>query len=214
MRNHFVGYPVQDNLAGFPEAEALRILADLNATRADRARCQEVTGKVNFAEWMHYCFGDELTKSFGRPYNFKVWAHPAERMNSRWVGERVATIDVDDVAERYYAHVERTGWGPNALFRYPQNGTGSIWRAVHASLPQHRFAFNARVTRIDSDAHTVQFDDGALLAFDRVISSMPIDQLGSIVSPPLSSAAQNILNDKENSFLRQVRFVFSRNFLH
>ena len=42
---------VQDNLAGFPREEALRIIADLNATRADRARCAAATGHVDFAEW-------------------------------------------------------------------------------------------------------------------------------------------------------------------
>jgi protoporphyrinogen oxidase len=72
MRGRFVGYPVQDNLVNFPEAEAERILNDLESTRADRQRCADVTGKVNFAEWMHYCFGEELTASFGRPYNSKV----------------------------------------------------------------------------------------------------------------------------------------------
>ena len=38
-----------------------------------------------------------LTESFMKPYNAKVWAHPAEEMNSIWVGERVATIKFDSI---------------------------------------------------------------------------------------------------------------------
>jgi len=85
----------------------LKIIKDLEATREDRLKCGPATGRANFAEWMDYCFGSALTEAFGRPYNFKVWATRAENMNSRWVGERVATIDVDDVVRRFNANQVR-----------------------------------------------------------------------------------------------------------
>ena len=37
---------------------------------------------ASFAEWMHATFGDGITRHFLRPYNFKVWATPAELMSA------------------------------------------------------------------------------------------------------------------------------------
>lgn len=168
MRGRMVGYPVQNNLARFPRDEALRILADLDATRADRQRCAELTGKANFADWMHYCFGDELTEAFARPYNFKVWAYRANQMNSAWVGERVAVVDADEVRARFERGVESTAWGPNARFRYPLHGTGAIWRAVQRSLRPDRVHFGATVRGVELAEKRLLLTSGSIGARARV----------------------------------------------
>ena len=56
-----------------------------------------------------------------------MWAHPANEMNSIWVGERVATIKFDDILSNVINRRDAAAWGPNAQFRYPMNGTGQIW---------------------------------------------------------------------------------------
>ena len=33
------------------------------------------------------------------PYNFKVWAHPAEMMNKEWIGKRIAVLDINRAIE-------------------------------------------------------------------------------------------------------------------
>ena len=50
---------------------------------------------TNFDEFIDAVFGDGIAKHFMTPYNFKVWAHPAEMMNKEWIGERVAVLDVN-----------------------------------------------------------------------------------------------------------------------
>ena len=52
-----------------------------------------------------------------RPYNFKVWAVPTTQMQAEWLGERVATVDVDRAVSNVLAGTEDAGWGPNAVFR-------------------------------------------------------------------------------------------------
>ena len=49
----------------------------------------------NFKEFIDAVFGDGIAKHFMKPYNFKVWAHPAEMMNKEWIGERVAVVDIN-----------------------------------------------------------------------------------------------------------------------
>ena len=52
-----------------------------------------------------------------------MWAHPANEMNSIWVGERVATIKFEDILSNVIQRRDAPAWGPNAQFRYPMNGT-------------------------------------------------------------------------------------------
>jgi hypothetical protein len=60
-------------------------------------------------------------------------------MQCNWLGERVATVDVDRAISNVISNKEDAGWGPNAVFRFPTHGgTGAIWKGVAKLLPQER----------------------------------------------------------------------------
>jgi hypothetical protein len=72
-------------------------------------------------------------------YHWQVWAIEPEGMQCDWLGERVATVDVTRAITNVLHNKEDAGWGPNAVFRFPlEGGTGGIWKAVAAKLPQDR----------------------------------------------------------------------------
>ena len=50
----------------------------------------------------------------------KVWAVPTTHMQCSWLGERVATANVAKVVENVLRNKTESGWGPNAVFRFPQ----------------------------------------------------------------------------------------------
>jgi protoporphyrinogen oxidase len=164
MRDVFVQYPVQNNIWRLPAEETQRIVSDLAAMSVKRQLKQERAAARaaargaegaeggeggedgeeeeeeeevpldNFLQWMEASFGRELVKSFMGPYNFKVWAHPPATMNRDWVGERVASIDFQGVLGNLVRQQDSAAWGPNALFRFPLNGTGAIWEQVRGTL--------------------------------------------------------------------------------
>ena len=69
----------------------------------------------------------------------QVWAIEPKGMQCEWLGERVATVDVTRAITNVLHQKEDAGWGPNAVFRYPlEGGTGGIWKAVAAALPQEK----------------------------------------------------------------------------
>jgi hypothetical protein len=69
----------------------------------------------------------------------QVWAIPTTLMQCEWLGERVATVDVDRAIHNIIHDKEDAGWGPNAVFRFPTTGgTGAIWKGVAALLPQEQ----------------------------------------------------------------------------
>ena len=62
-----------------------------------------------------------------------------------------------------------SGWGPNAVFRFPQQGgTGAIWKGVAALLPQERQRYNVEVTGIDGDARLLTLKDGSKVRYNKV----------------------------------------------
>lgn len=90
-------------------------------------------------------------------------------------------------------------WGPNARFRFPRRGgTGQIWKAVAATLPEENLWFGqaGHVVNINANTNTVQiqdgkcrvlltmsslslkeFDSGTVLQYKYLISTMPVDLL-------------------------------------
>ena len=73
--------------------------------------------------------------AFHTPFT-QVWAVPTTMMQCNWLGERVATVDVDRAISNVIHGKEDAGWGPNAVFRFPTNGgTGAIWKGVAKLLP-------------------------------------------------------------------------------
>ena len=69
----------------------------------------------------------------------QVWAHPTTSMQCDWLGERVATVDINRAINNVIVNKEDAGWGPNAVFRFPlEGGTGAIWKGVSRLLPKDK----------------------------------------------------------------------------
>lgn len=66
---------------------------------------------------------------------------------------------------------EESGWGPNAVFRFPkEGGTGGIWKKVAALLPQEklRFQSSGHVTGIDAENKILTTADGHKIKYNKV----------------------------------------------
>ena len=99
-------------------------------------------------------------------------------MSSRWVGERVAPVDLESIIENVIIGRDDPGWGPNNTFRFPSSGgTGAIWKAVAGLIPKHHISYNTAVRCIDTDRRTVQTEKGREEAYDILISTLPLDIL-------------------------------------
>lgn len=130
----------------------------------------------NFDEWIMRVMGPGIADLFMRPYNFKVWAVPTTEMQCEWLGERVATVDVDRAITNVIMGKEDAGWGPNAVFRFPtKGGTGAIWKGVADLLPKSNQRYNANVVSIDDEAKVVTFDDGKRITYEALLSTIPLD---------------------------------------
>jgi protoporphyrinogen oxidase len=173
MRERFIPYPLQNNIRHLPPAELERCLAGL----AESSRKGPVQ-PANFREWLLATFGQGLADVFMLPYNFKVWAHPPERMSAAWVGERVAVTDLQRVLHHVDQATDDVSWGPNHTFRFPlRGGTGAVWRACAERLPRERLRLNTRVTGLDLDRREATTADGGTFPYQTLISTLPLRDL-------------------------------------
>ena len=168
-----VPYPFQHHLDALPEPQRTWASSTLAAASG-------VPADDSFASWLQATFGDGVCQLFLEPYNRKVWQHPLDDMSATWLGERVARPAAPST-ERPGGRTR--GWGPNATFRYPRHGgTGAIWRAVARLLPAGWLRTGSPVTRIDIAARQV-WVDGQPMAYDTLISTLPLDVLAALTTP-------------------------------
>ncbi len=198
IRDRWVPYPFQNNLWRLPAEDIERAVSGLEAIAAAPAGASP---PATFREWLLRSFGEGLCDLFMLPYNRKVWAYDPSRLGVGWMGERVATVDLDRVKRGIELRRDDAGWGPNATFRFPlHGGTGAIWRSLFAQLPPQHLSLRRKAVAVDPDAHTVRFADGSLERYDFLISTMPRDLLLRMLQrrPDLTALADRFVHSSSH----------------
>jgi protoporphyrinogen oxidase len=180
IRDRFIPYPFQNNIALLPPEDTLRCLRGL--LRLHNRAAAPVT---HFDDWIEAGFGEGIAELFLRPYNRKVWAHPLDQLSATWVGERVASVDLDRLLASVVHRHEDAGWGPNSTFRYPlRGGTGAVWTACAQALPSDRLHFGLPADMVDLERREVVTSDGAVHPYDTLISTIPVPSLCCLAREP------------------------------
>jgi UDP-galactopyranose mutase len=170
FEDRWVPYPFQNNLRYLPAEVAYECVLGL----VDAPGGSPTT---DFATWMEAVFGGGITHHFMRPYNFKVWATPPERMAAGWIGERVSVVDHRRALRSLIFEEDDAAWGPNNLFMFPaEGGTGEIYRRVADRLADH-VVYGREVVEVDAEARVVRFSEGPEEPYDHLVSTMPVDVL-------------------------------------
>jgi protoporphyrinogen oxidase len=180
MEDRFIPYPFQNNIGGLEPSTVLECLAGA-VEAATAAAVAEATGTqrapANFAEWIQVTMGAGIAKHFMIPYNYKVWATPAELMNFVWIGERVSVVDVEQLLRNVLLEKPEKQWGPNSTFRYPlRGGTEFLYEGMRRYV-EHKLELNTPVVAVDPGEKVVTTRDGRRRPYDVLLSTMPLDHL-------------------------------------
>lgn len=171
IRSHgtYTAYPFQVNTAGLPLPLRARCVWTF-LTRSKDAH------PANYEEWMDAKLGSGFARTFLIPYSEKFWTvHPRE-MTHEWTGNRVPQPSTMQVL-RGALWSRQTRIGTNVDFRYPGHapGYGSISEALARQVTAvHK---GHRASHIDVRARRVDFTNGAQVAYQRLISTVPLPEL-------------------------------------
>lgn len=186
-RDRFIPYPFQNNLHRLDPADRWRAIEGLiHAAALHKA-------PENFEQWVHSTFGPGIAELFMVPYNRKVWAHPLDQMDFRWVGERVSVPSLEQAMKSICLDEDQISWGPNRRFRFPlRGGTGAIWRSLGDRIPQENLRMRTKIDRVDA-AHRVLTANGSSIRYEALINTAPLNWLTKAMGDShLSSCAAQL----------------------
>ncbi|MCB1028962.1 MAG: FAD-dependent oxidoreductase, partial [Microthrixaceae bacterium] len=187
VADRWVPYPFQNHLHHLPPDDAEAAIVGLIEAHTERS-VGSPTG--DFGSWMLAMFGSEICRQFMVPYNEKVWAHPASDMSSRWVAERVSTVDWRAALRCLLQRVDAPGWGPNDRFAFPRSGgTGEIYRRAAGRL-QRQVGYGLEVRAVDPVRRIVTTGDGVERSYRSLVWTGALDLLvASLTDAPAAVRA-------------------------
>jgi protoporphyrinogen oxidase len=166
--------PLQSHLAWLPPAIAAECLSDLIAAQT-KGPSEPV---LNYEQWCIATFGCAFSSRFLLPYAAKFWTvNPAE-LTCNWMGERARVPTIEEATRgatlraKQSVHYVRTIYYPN------KGGFGEYARKMAAGL---QIEFDAEVVQVDDRRRSVTLSSGGEVAYDMLISTIPLPALVSLI---------------------------------
>ena len=171
LKNRFIPYPFQNNIRYLNKIDILKSVIGLLNNKKINPK--------NFKEWIQACFGKGIANLFMYPYNFKVWTFPLDKMDYKWIGERVSVINKKDTLKNIILKKKDDTFGPNKTFKFPiKGGTGEIWGRISDTIEiKNKINFNTELIKINTKKRTLIFNNKQKEKYDFLISTMPLNYL-------------------------------------
>jgi protoporphyrinogen oxidase len=159
-----VPYPLQDHLRYLGQDVAARALAEMQEAKAD------THPRSTMAEWLRLSFGPTLGQLFFEPFHELYTAGLWRRIKPQ--DSYKSPVNLSLAIRGALAEVPPTGY--NVEFFYPVEGLDALARGMAARCTVH---YGRRVVRIDADERVLQFQDGASLRFETLLSTLPLNRM-------------------------------------
>lgn len=188
--NYYKGYwlkhPAQDNIAPLPVEEKVKIVKGF-INRASKT-VEEIE---NYEEWLRVQYGDYFAEKFPMVYTKKYWGLEAKYLETKWVGNRMHSPDIEDVLRGSY-ETQNKNFYYTSNMKYPQKGGfRSILNKCREGLD---IRFNKEVMQIDTISKIVTFKDGTSANYTRLISSLPLPEIVKMID----NCPDYVLNSANN----------------
>ena len=147
-------------------------------------------GGRNFKEYIESRFGTGIARHFMFPYNQKLWGMDLKRLATDWVGERVAAPE--GIQEKFLAKGgKRKPLQAGTMVAYPaRGGFGEIVQALARKLKTLRLG--KTVLRVDPYRQELALNDGQIIRWSRIVSTMPINKIFEMLPDVPPSLAHDL----------------------
>jgi len=168
---YWVKHPIQNNLFAFPIKERIDILKSF----IEKDNNFQIK---NYEDWLFYQYGQYFTKKYPGRYTRKYWCCEAAELTVGWVKNRMYRPSIDEVL--YGAMTDKT---PNTYYakemRYPIYGG---YRAFFENIVSGmNIKLKHEAIKIDIKNKKVFFGNGKRATYDRLISSLPLPTIISLL---------------------------------
>ena len=176
----YTGYPFQANTYGLPP-EVIRQCVVGFVEALLRRQAGGDAEPADFRAWALATFGEGIARHFMFPYNEKLYRVDLREMECGWVSWSIPKPTLDEVV-RGSLGIEVKGLGYNPRFLYPRRGgIAAIPNAMAQRCGELRLA--AAVRSLDPVGRRAQLASGETVAYERLISTLPLDALLAMMDP-------------------------------
>lgn len=168
-QGHWIKHPAQCNLHGLPTDLIAEVVDDFVEAK------YKSNGDIrNYKEWLYAKFGETFAETFPMVYGKKYHTVDAENMDIDWLGPRLYQPDLQEVLKGALEHST-----PDVhyvdKFRYPTNH--GFVHYLHKFTELADIQLNYNVTGINAQNKLIHFENGKIVEYDEIISSIPLPEL-------------------------------------
>lgn len=177
----FTKYPYQINLHGLPTHTIATCIEEF-------IKRPTVKNPKTFYSWVLTNFGKGFADHFFFPYQTKIFDFPVKKLTASWTGRFVPQTSLSQILDGALAAQEPVAVGYNAHFLYPKKNGIFFWVNKLAQALHKKPITQSQVTAVDPAAKRITLQDGSTIAYKKLISTMPLDQLLGTLKEPSSSS--------------------------
>lgn len=177
--NRHIPYPFQAHLSYLPRRVMKDCLCGFMKTFGNGKKGN--VPAASFLDWVNQTFGSGIARYFFLPYNKKFWTVSPEELTCAWLDGFIPLPKADEIIKGAGGENHHE-YGYNARFWYPK--AGSIQAVIEALTGSIRnLHVDSGVAEIDIVKKQVQLRSGRELAYDSLVSTIPLPQLFSMLKP-------------------------------
>jgi UDP-galactopyranose mutase len=179
-KNVYTRYPFQGSLYGLPPQVLKECLVGAIEARFGPLRgpgvATTVSPPANFEEFIQRVWGRGVGEHFAVPYNRKLWTVPLSEMDTSWLGGRVPVPDLEQMIAGALQPTPPP-MGATARFGYPLHGGFQALMDAFMPLLNCELELGIGVLQVSPSRRTVRLDDGRIVGFRSLISTMSLPRL-------------------------------------
>ena len=167
FRKSSVFLPDKDLYVPYPLQNHLRLLDPAIASQALREMSRQPTPSRTMQEWLRHSFGETLCALFFEPFHALYTAGLYDRIAPQ--DSYKSPVDLALVIAGAAGGVAPVGY--NTRFVYPAEGLDALARRMAGKCDVQ---YDKRARRIEPMARLLELDDGTIVEYDSLVSTLPL----------------------------------------
>lgn len=173
FRGSWVTHPAQVNLFGLDPELVTQCICDF-------VEAQQNPPEINnYADWLVAMYGRTFAENFPFAYTRKYWTVEPSELGVDWVGKRMYPPKLNEVVRGALALQNTGDFHYLKKYRYPKRGGYQSF--LNAMADGLDIRTSKKVIAIDVAKNELHFEDGQVATYDKLVSSMPLDQMIPII---------------------------------
>lgn len=175
-----------------------------------KAKLFPIKDESNFQNWVINRFGSRLFTIFFKAYSEKLWGIKCDQLDADFASQRIKKLSLyEAIKSIFYSSGSVNHKTLVDEFAYPKFGAGAFYEVLGKKIIElgGEIHLNTSVFSVQPGGHQkkplLNLENGEVLEFDHIISSMPITNLVKRMNPPTA-----VLNHALNLTFRNTILVY------